>query len=66
MQDAVSLIGKTLVIENQTLEITNVYFVPQAISPKHSIYFGLKVPGKGTINYSYELILPYLSKQIKL
>jgi len=66
MQDAVSLIGKSIKIEDELLEITNVYFVPLAVSPKHSIYFGLKQPGKGTVNYSYESILPYLNKQIKL
>jgi len=66
MKDAVSLIGKPINIEGEVLEITNVYFVPTAVSPKHSIYFGLKHAGKGTINYSYKAILPYLNKQIKL
>ena len=66
MQDAVSLIGKKLVIEEEILEIAYVYFVPQAVSPRHSIYFGLKTKDKGTINYSYEMILPHLNKQIKL
>jgi hypothetical protein len=66
MQDAVSLIGKKLVIGEEILEIAYVYFVPHAVSPKHSIYFGLKTTNKGVINYSYEAILPYLNKQIKL
>lgn len=66
MKDAVSLIGKFIKIGDEVLEITNVYFVPLAVSPKHSIYFGLKQPGKGTVNYSYESILPYLNQQIKL
>ena len=66
MKDAVSLIGKSINVEGETLEIINVYLVPTAVSPKHSIYFGLKQPDKGTINYSYESILPYLNQQIKL
>ena len=66
MKDAVSLIGKSISIKDEVLKITDIYFVPSAVSPKHSIYFGLKQPDKGTINYSYESILPYLNQQIKL
>jgi len=66
MQDAVSLIGKKLIIEEEILEIVNVYFVPQAVSPRHDIYFGLKTTDKGIVNYSYDVILPFLTQQIKL
>ena len=66
MKDAVSLIGKKLVIGEEILEIAFVYFVPHAVSPKHSIYFGLRTLDKGIVNYSYDVILPYLDKQIKL
>jgi len=67
MQDAVSLIGKKVTIEEEILEIVSVHFVPQAVSPKHYIYFGLLKPNnKGVVNYAYEAILPYLVEQIKL
>jgi len=67
MQDAVSLIGKKLTVKEEIHEIVSVHFVPQAVSPKHWIYFGLQKPNSTcVVNYSYEAILPHLVEQIKL
>ena len=66
MQDAVSLIGKKLTVKEEIHEIVSIHFVPQAVTPQHWFYFGLKKSNSTVVNYSYEAILPYLVEQIKL
>ena len=67
MQDAVDLIGKTIYIGAMKYTIVKVYFVPDAVSDEHNLYFGLSQPGEITIvNYSYYGLLPYIKKSIKL
>jgi hypothetical protein len=66
MQDAVSLIGKTISIGELNYIIVKVFFVPDAVSEYHDLYFGLQKADKVTINYSYKALLPYLKQQIKL
>ena len=61
MQDAVGLIGNTLLIENVTYVITNVYFVPDS----GNLYITLNNKGV-SVNYLLDSLLPYIAKQIKL
>jgi hypothetical protein len=66
MRDAVDLLGKTLLIEKINYTIKTVYFIPDAISNKHYLYFGLQKDGENFVNYSYYSLLPYIKEQIKL
>ena len=67
MQDAVDLIGKTVHIGAIEYTIVKVYFVPDAVSEEHNLYFGLSKPNETTmVNYSYYSLLPYIKKSIKL
>ena len=67
MQDAVDLIGKTVYIGAIEYTIVKVYFVPDAVSEEHNLYFGLSKPNETTmVNYSYYSLLPYIKKSIKL
>jgi hypothetical protein len=61
MQDAIGLIGNTLLIENVTYVITNVYFVPDS----GNLYITLNNKGV-SVNYLLDSLLPYIAKQIKL
>lgn len=61
MQDAIGLIGNTLVIDDITYVITNVYFVPDS----GSLYITLNNKGV-SVNYPLDSLLPYIAKQIKL
>jgi hypothetical protein len=61
MQDAVGLIGNTLIIEDVTYVISNVQFVPDS----HRIYITLSNKGI-SVNYELNSLLPYIIKQIKL
>jgi|LakMenE01Jun11ns_1017448.scaffolds.fasta_scaffold9378284_2 hypothetical protein len=61
MQDAVGLIGNTLLIEDVTYVITNVYFVPDS----GNLYITLNNKGV-SVNYLLDSLLPYIAKQIKL
>lgn len=61
MQDAIGLIGNTLVIDDITYVITNVYFVPDS----GSLYITLNNKGV-SVNYDLDFLLPYIVKQIKL
>jgi len=65
MRDAVSLIGKPVVIKEKTYIIENIHFLPQPANNEDYIWFGLKYEGS-MLNYSYEGLLPYLQEQIKL
>ena len=67
MQDAVDLIGKTVHIGAIDYTIVKVYFVPDAVSEEHNLYFGLSKHNETTVvNYSYYSLLPYIKKSIKL
>jgi len=67
MQDAVDLIGKTVYIDDIEYTIVKVYFVPEAVSDDHNLYFGLSKNNETTrVNYSYYSLLPYIKKSIKL
>ena len=67
MQDAVDLIGKTVYIDDIEYTIVKVYFVPEAVSDNHNLYFGLSKNNETTrVNYSYYSLLPYIKKSIKL
>lgn len=61
MQDAIGLIGNTLVIDDITYVITNVYFVPDS----GSLYITLNNKGV-SVNHLLDSLLPYITKQIKL
>ena len=66
MQDAVSLIGKMVSIGELNYTIVKVFFVPDAVSEYHDLYFGLQKSDNVIVNYSYKTLLPYLKQQIKL
>lgn len=67
MKDAVDLIGKTVPIGAIEYTIVKVYFVPNAVSEQHNLYFGLSKHNETTVvNYSYYSLLPYIKKSIKL
>ena len=67
MRDAVDLIGKVISIGALDYTIVKIYFVPDALSNEHSLYFGLTRTNDTTIiNYSYYSLLPYIKKSIKL
>ena len=67
MQDAVDLIGKTVYIDDIEYTIVKVYFVPDAVSEQHDLYFGLSKHNETTtVNYSYYSLLPYIKQSIKL
>ena len=66
MQDAVSLIGKMISIGEMNYTIVKVFFVPDAVSDHHDLYFGLQKADKVVVNYSYKTLLPYFKDQIKL
>ena len=67
MQDSVDLIGKTVHIGAIKYTIVKVYFVPDAVSEEHDLYFGLSKHNETTtVNYSYYSLLPYMKKSIKL
>ena len=61
MQDAVGLIGNTLIIDDINYIISNVQFVPDS----HKIYITLSNKGI-SVNYDLNSLLPYIIKQIKL
>ena len=61
MQDAIGLIGNTLIINDITYVITNVQFVPDS----HKVYVTLSYKGV-SVNYDLNSLLPYIAKQIKL
>jgi hypothetical protein len=67
MRDAVDLIGKTISIGLVDYIIVKVYFLPEASSNEHDLYFGLsKIDDNITIvNYSYYNLLPYMKQSIK-
>ena len=65
MRDAVSLIGKPIVIKENTYIIENIHFLPQPANPGNHLWFGLRYKGS-MLNYSYKGLLPYLQEQIKL
>ena len=66
MRDAVDLLGKTLLIEEINYTIKTVYFIPDAVSKEHYLYFGLQKDGEIFVNYSYYSLLPYIKEQIRL
>jgi hypothetical protein len=67
MRDAVDLIGKVISIGALDYTIVKIYFVPDALSNEHSLYFGLtKTNDIAVVNYSYYSLLPYMKKSIKL
>ncbi len=66
MRDAVSLIGKTIQVEEMNYIIMYAYFVPNAVHEYHNLYFGLKKPDGVVVNFPYEALLPYFKSQIKL
>lgn len=67
MQDAISLIGKTISMEEMNYTIVKVFFIPQAVNEYHDLYFGLQAENKNIrINYPYKTLLPYFKEQIKL
>ena len=66
MRDAVDLLGKTLLIEEINYTIENIFFVPDAVSKEHYLYFKLQDEDGCFINYSYYSLLPHIKKQIRL
>jgi hypothetical protein len=66
MRDAVDLLGKTLLIEETNYTIENIFFVPDAVSKEHYMYFKLQEESGCFINYSYYSLLPHIKKQIRL
>jgi len=62
MRDAVSLIGKTLQLQEVKYIISSVNFVPE----KNNLYLGLTKSDGVTTNYLYIDLLPFLIEQIKL
>ena len=66
MRDAVDLLGKTLIIEEIKYIIEKMYFVPNAVSKEHYLYFELQDKNKCFVNYSYYSLLPYIKEQIRL
>ena len=65
MRDAVDLIGKSVVVKEETYVIKTVYFLTTPAQPDNYIWFGLLLNGV-TLNYPYKDLLPYLQEQIKL
>jgi hypothetical protein len=66
MRDAVDLLGKTLLIEEINYTIKNIFFVPDAVSKEHYLYFELQNDNGCFTNYSYNSLLPHIKKQIRL
>ena len=67
MLGAVDLIGKTISIGAVEYVIMKIYFIPDAVSEEHNLYFGLSKNNENIIlNYSYYSLLPYIKKSIKL
>jgi len=66
MQDAVSLIGKTISMGEMNYTIVEVFFIPNAVHEYHNLYFGLQKADNVVINYPYKTLLPYFKEQIKL
>jgi len=62
MRDAVSLIGKTLQLQEVKYTINSVNFIPGA----NKLYIGLIKSDGVTTNYLYTDLLPFLIEQIKL
>jgi hypothetical protein len=62
MRDAVSLIGKSLQLQEVKYTISSVNFVPGT----NKLYIGLAKSDGITINYLYQDLLPFLIEQIKL
>jgi hypothetical protein len=62
MRDAVSLIGKSLQLQEVKYTISSVNFVPTT----NRLYIGLTKSDGITINYLYPDLLPFLIEQIKL
>ena len=60
MQDAIDLIGRTLVIEEVAYKVKSFYFVPGT----NLLYVGLQTPNKGVMNWRYEHLLPYFIEQV--
>jgi hypothetical protein len=66
MRDAVDLLGKTITIEKINYIIEKMYFIPNAVSKEHYLYFELLKEDGCFVNYSYYSLLPYLKEQIRL
>jgi len=66
MQDAVSLIGKTISIKEINYTIVKVFFIPNAVHEYHNLYLGLQKADNVVVNYPYKTLLPYFKEQIKL
>jgi len=66
MKDAVNLIGNNIRYNNHIYTIVETWFIPGAVSSKHSLYFGLSGMNGSILNVSYVDLLPYLNEQIKL
>jgi hypothetical protein len=66
MRDAVDFLGKTIIIEKTNYIIEKMYFIPNAVSKEHYLYFELQKEGGIFVNYSYYSLLPYLKEQIRL
>lgn len=67
MLGAVDLIGKTISIGALDYTIVKIYFMPDAVSDHHNLYFGLSKSNEtALVNYSYYSLLPYMKKSIKL
>jgi hypothetical protein len=66
MRDAVDFLGKTIIIEKTNYIIEKMYFIPNAVSKEHYLYFELQKEDGCFVNYSYYSLLPYLKEQIRL
>jgi hypothetical protein len=62
MRDAVSLIGKTLQLQEVKYTINSVNFIPGA----NKLYIGLIKSDGVTINHLYEDLLPFGINKIKI
>jgi hypothetical protein len=62
MRDAVSLIGKSLQLQEVKYTISEIFFVPGT----NKLYIGLTKSDSITINYLYDDLLPFIIEQIKL
>lgn len=62
MRDAVDLINQTISIKELNYNIEKIYFIPNT----NRLYIGLKKSDGVMVNFSYNDLLPYLIKQIKL
>lgn len=60
MRDSISLLSKTLIINNEIYVIENFHVVYQT----NELYVSLKHKTKGWVNFQYEKLLPYIKEQI--